>query len=114
MPGWVPDNGITKTFGVKLYPTVALVWKPNHVALVGQGAVDAGTLSSNVLNAAVDHDLLPKSYARWIHPFEQGVLSPLDINALAAHHSDKPDALLQGVSSQSLKQYQQLDQPQQP
>jgi conjugal transfer pilus assembly protein TraF len=114
MKGWVPNNGITRTFGIKIYPTVALVWSPNHVALVGQGAVDAATLSSNVLNAAVDHDLLPKSYARWIHPFEQGVLSPLDISGLAAHNSEKPDALLQGVSSQSLKQYQQLDQPQSP
>jgi hypothetical protein len=109
MPGWVPDNGIIKTFGIKIYPTVALVWQPNHVALVAQGSADASSLSSNILNAAIDHDLLPKSYSRWIRPFEQGVLTPLDIKSLSEKDAKTPDALLKGVADQSLKQYQELD-----
>lgn len=115
MPGirmdWMPNNGVTRTFGVRLYPTIALVWPPNHVALVGQGAVSAAEIESNVLNAAVDRGLLPKSYSRWIKPFEQGVLSPFDIDTLARHDSASPDDLLKGVSGQSDQQYQQLDTP---
>jgi len=106
---WQPNNGVTQTFGIKLYPTIALVWPPNHIALVAQGAVNASEIESNVLNAAVDHGLLPKSYSRWIKPFEQGVLTPLDLNRIAKHDSKTPQDILNAVGQATLKQYQQMD-----
>ena len=107
---WAPNNGIIQTFGIKIYPTVALVWPPNHVALVAQGETDSGTLEANILNAAVDHGLLPKSYGRWIKPFEQGVLTPLDLKRIA-NSGTSPDDILKSVSDQSVAQYKSMDGP---
>lgn len=103
---WVKDTGQANRLGVKLFPTVALVWPPNNFALVSQGNEAWSVIESNILQVAADHNLLPQDMVAWVKPYERGVLTPLQIKNANASNVDTNKSLLDYVTQGAFDQAQ--------
>jgi conjugal transfer pilus assembly protein TraF len=103
---WVKDGGQAAKLGVKLYPTVVLVWPPNNFAFVSQGQEAWSVIQSNMLQVAADHDLLPKNMVAWIKPYERGVLTPLQIQQAGQTNVQNNQSLIDFVSKSAFDQAQ--------
>lgn len=103
---WVKDTGQANRLGVKLFPTVALVWPPNNFALVSQGNEAWSVIESNILQVAADHNLLPQDMVAWVKPYERGVLTPLQIQNANANNVDTNKSLLNYVTQGAFDQAQ--------
>jgi conjugal transfer pilus assembly protein TraF len=103
---WVKDTGQAARLGVKLFPTVALVWPPNNFALVSQGNEAWSVIESNILQVAAEHKLLPQDMVAWIKPYERGVLTPLQIQQANENNVNTNKSLLDYVTQSAFDQAQ--------
>lgn len=97
-----PNNGIVQKWHVQIYPTVALVWPPNHVVLVAQGERNAAEIEGDVLRAGVKYGLLPPQYKGWIEPYERGTMTVEQLQKMQQGAAPTPKQLLNDVSSNTL------------
>ncbi len=101
---WVSDYGQAKRLHISLYPTVVLVWPPNHFAYVAQGEENQAVIESNILQVAADHKLLPPAYASWVRPYERGVLTPLQIQDATKQDMSNNQSILNFVTKSAYEQ----------
>jgi conjugal transfer pilus assembly protein TraF len=103
---WVPDRGQAARLGVKIYPSVVLVWPPNHFAFVAQGNEAWSVIESNILQVAADHGLLDSKMVAWVKPYERGVLTPLQIQQARPSDVNNNRDLLDFVTRSAFDQAQ--------
>jgi len=103
---WVKDTGQAARLGVKLFPTVVLVWPPNNFAFVSQGNEAWSVIESNMLQVAADHNLLPQDIVAWVKPYERGVLTPLQIQQAGEQDVNTNESLIDYVTRSAFDQAQ--------
>lgn len=103
---WVKDHGQAAKLGVKLYPSVVLVWPPNNFAFVAQGNESWSVIESNILQVAAEKKLLSPEMVAWIKPYERGVLTPLQIQQATPGAVDSNQKLLDFVTQSAFDQAQ--------
>lgn len=100
------DQGQAERLGLVETPSIVMVWPPNNFVIISQGITSEDGIEDEIAKAAAYMNLVPKEILANANPYQRGVMTPPQLNALSSTGQVTPSQVSSYVNGNTLNQIQ--------